>query len=159
VIALSRGDFVVTDLSKACLHFKTAKIATLLNPDDMSLREPLKHTRRRLQQLSIVDYLRMVEQAHAEATALRGITDQCSPAQQEHCDAVAEDRAEQQHNDEAKPGIDAAAEPGVDAIAIDAAVGSAVVPAEEHPKTQRKESNSVLDRRHSARRPKPRRSR
>jgi hypothetical protein len=47
----------VTDLATACLHFKTAKIATLLNPDNMSLREPLKHTRWRLQQLSIVDYL------------------------------------------------------------------------------------------------------
>ena len=151
----------MTDLSTACLHFKTAKIATLLNPDDMSLREPLKNTRWRLQQLSIVDYLRMVEQAHAEASALRGMTDQCSPPQQEHRDAVAEDRSEQQHNDEAKPGIDLAAEPEIDAIAVDpsAAAGSAVVPAGEHPKPQRKESNSVLDRRHSARRPKPRRSR
>jgi hypothetical protein len=122
----------VTDLATACLHFKTAKMATLLNPDDMSLREPLKHTRWRLQQLSIVDYLRMVEQAHAEVSARR--------------DAVAEDRAQQQHDDEAKPGIDA--------IAVDQ---SAAVPAGNHPSPQRKESKSVPDRGHSARRPRSRR--
>jgi hypothetical protein len=143
------GDFVVTDLATACLHFKTAKIATLLKPDDMSLREPLKHTRWRLQQLSIVDYLRMVEQAHAEASALRGIIDPCSPPRHEHCDAVAEDPAQQQHDDEAKPGIDAIA---VDQSATEA---PAVVP--EGVSTQRKKTNSVPDRRHSARRAKPRR--
>jgi hypothetical protein len=141
----------VTDLATACLHFKTAKIATLLNPDDMSLRDPLRHTRWRLQQLSIVDYLRMVEQAHAEASALRGITDQCSPPRQEHRDAVAEDRAQQQHNDEAKLGIDASA------VAPSTAVGPAVVPAGKNPAPQRKESNSIPDRGHSARRPRPRR--
>ena len=86
----------MTDLATACVHFKAAKIAALLNPDDMSLREPLKHTRWRLQQLSIVDYLRMVEQGHAEASALRGITEQCSPARQEHCDTLAEDRDQAQ---------------------------------------------------------------
>ncbi len=141
----------MTDLATACLHFKTAKIATLLNPDDISLREPLKHTRWRLQQLSIVDYLRMVEQAHAEASALRGITDPCSPSRHEHRYPVADDRAPQQHNDEAKPGIDA--------IAVDqsAAVAPAVVPAGDHLSPQRKNSNSVPDRGHSARRPRPRR--
>jgi hypothetical protein len=146
-----QGDFVVTDLATACLHFKTAKIATLLNPDNMSLREPLKHTRWRLQQLSIVDYLRMIEQAHVEASALRGITDQCSPPRQEHRDAVADDGAQQQHNDEAKPGIDA--------IAVDpsAALGPAVVPAQKNPSPQRKESKSIPDRRHSARRARRRR--
>jgi hypothetical protein len=141
----------VTDLATACLHFKTAKIATLLNPNDMSLREPLKHTRWRLQQLSIVDYLRTVEQAHAEASALRGITDPCSLPRHEHRDAVAEDGAQQQHNNEAKPGIDP--------ITVDPseAVGPAVVPAGNRPSPQRKESNSVPDRGHSARRPRPRR--
>jgi hypothetical protein len=141
----------VTDLATACHHFKTAKIATLLNPDDRSLREPLTHTRWRLQQLSIVDYLRMVEQAHAEASALRGIADQCSPPPQEHRDAVADDRAEQQYNDEAKPGIDAIA------VAPSAAVGPAAVPAGKNPSPQRKEANSVPDRGHSVRRPRPRR--
>jgi hypothetical protein len=130
----------VTDLATACLHFKAAKIATLLNPDDMSLREPLKHTRWRLQQLSLVDYLRMVEQADAEASALRGITDQCSPPRHEHRDAVAEDRAQQQHNDEAKLGIDAIA------VAPSAAVGPAIAPAGEYPSAQRNESTSVSDR-------------
>ena len=151
----------MTDLSTACLQFKSAKTATLLNPDDMSLREPLQHTRWRLQQLSIVDYLRMVEQAHAEASALRGITDQCSPPQQEHRDAVAEDRAEQRHNDEAKPGIDEAAKPGIDAIAVEpsAAAGPAIVPFADNPPPQPKESNSVPNRGHSARRPRPRRGR
>ena len=141
----------MTDLATACVHFKTAKIAALLNPDDMSLREPLKHTRWRLQQLSIVDYLRMVEQAHAEASALRGITNPCSLPRQEHRDALGEDRAQQQHNDEAKPGIDA--------IAVDpfAEVDPAVVPAGNYPSPPRKESNSVPNREHSARRPKPRR--
>ena len=151
----------MTDLATACIHFKTAKIAALLNPDDMSLREPLKHTRWRLQQLSIVDYLRMVEQAHAEASALRGITDQCSPPRQEHCDALAEDRDQQQHNDEAKPGIEEAAKPGINAIAVAplAAVGPAVVPAAENSPPQQNESTSVPDRGHSAKRRKPRRGR
>ena len=149
----------MTDLAAACHHFKTAKIATLLNPDDMSLREPLKHTRWRLQQLSTVDYLRMVEQAHAEASALRGITDQCSPPRHEHRDAGAEDRAPQQHDDEAKQGIEEAAKPRIDAIAVapSAAVGPAV--AGENPPPQRNESTSVPDRGHSAKRRKPRRAR
>jgi hypothetical protein len=145
------GDLIVTDLATACLHFKTAKVATLLNPGDMSLREPLKHTRWRLQQLSIVDYLRMVEQAHAEASAMRGIADPCSPPRHEDRDAVAEDLAQQQHNDEAKPGIDD--------IVVDqsVAVAPAVVPAGGHLSPQRKKSNSFPDRGHSAKRPRPRR--
>ena len=141
----------MTDLATARLHFKTAKIATLLNPDDVSLREPLKHTRWRLQQLSVVDYLRMVEQAHAEASALRGITDPCSLPRHEHRDAVAEDRAQQQHNDEAKLGID------VITVPPSATVGPKVVLAGKHPSPQRKESNSVPHRGHSAKRQRPRR--
>jgi hypothetical protein len=141
----------VIDLATACLHFKTAKIATLLNPSDMSLREPLKHTRWRLQQLSIVDYLRTVEQAHAEASALRGTTDQYLPPQHEQHDAIAEGSAERQNNEEAKLGIDAIA------VAPSATVDPKVVPAGKHPSSQRKGSASVPDRGHSARRPRPRR--
>jgi hypothetical protein len=140
----------VTDFATACRDFKDAKIAALLNPDDTSLRDPLKHTRWRLQKLSIVDYLRMVEQAHAEASAIRGITDQCSPPQHEHRDAGADDTTQQQHDGEAKPGIDAVA------VEPSAAAGAAIVTA-EHPSTQRKKSASAPDRGHSARRPKPRR--
>jgi hypothetical protein len=151
----------MTDLATACVHFKTAKIAALLNPDDISLREPLKHTRWRLQQLSIVDYLRMLEQAHAEASALRGMTDQCSTPRQEHRDTLAEGRDQQQHNDEAKPLIEEAVTPAINAIAVaaSAAAGSAVVPNGENPPPQRNESTSVPDRGHSAKRRKPRRSR
>ena len=151
----------MTDLAAARVHFKTAKIAALLNPDDISLREPLKHTRWRLQQLSIVDYLRMLEQAHAEASALRAITDQCSTPRQEHRDTLTEDRDQQQHNDEAKPGIEEAAKPGINAIAVAplAAVGPAVVPAAENSPPQQNESTSVPDRGNSTKRRKPRRGR
>ena len=149
----------MTDLATACIHFKTAKIAVLLNPDDISLREPLKHTRWRLQQLSIVDYLRMLEQAHAEASALRGITDQRSTPRQEHHDTLAEDRDQQQHNHETKPLIEEAVKPAINATAVasSAAAGPAVVPEGENP--PRNESTSVPDRGHSAKRRKPRRSR
>src|SRR5262245_32849637 len=146
-MSLDWGDFVVTDLTTACRDFMDAKIATLLNPYDMSLREPLKHTRWRLQQLSIVDYLRTVEQAHAEASARRGTTDQYSPPQHEHHDAIAEGPAEQQHNDEAKLGID------VITVPPSATVGPKVVLAGKHPSPQRK------DRGPSAGRPRPRRGR
>ena len=150
----------MTDLATACVHFKTAKIAALLNPDDISLREPLKHTRWRLQQLSIVDYLRMLEQAHAEASALRGMTDQCSTPRQEHRDTLAEGRDQQQHNDEAKPLIEEAGKPAINAAAVAAsAAGPVVEPDGETPPPQRTESTSVPDRGHSAKRRKPRRSR
>ena len=139
------------DLTAACLHFKTAKIATLLNPDDMSLREPLKHTRWRLQQLSIVDYLRMVEEAHAEASAVRGTIDQYSPPQHEHHDAIAEGSAEQPHNDEAELGSQAIS------VAPPATVDPKVVAVGKHPSSQRKGSASGSDRGNSARRPKARR--
>jgi len=151
----------MTDLAAARVHFKTAKIAALLNPDDISLREPLKHTRWRLQQLSIVDYLRMLEQAHAEASALRAITDQCSTPRQEHRDTLTEDRDQQQHNHETKLLIDETAKPAINATAVasSAAAGPAVVTDEENAPPQRNEPISVPDRGNSTKRRKPRRGR